>query len=80
MANGNRENEYKPVDALVTLRRALETTQRHTSLEDILKEVEDRPLTREEIRDQKISWVLGMMPHGLEVTREQAEKWVDELP
>ena len=74
-----QEDQYKPIDSLAVLKRATEPIQQETSLEDLLRDAEDRPLTREDIREQKVSWLIGMMPRGLAISREQAEKWVDEL-
>ena len=47
------------------------------NLEELMKESAKRKMTREEKREQKISWVIGMMPHGIELTREEAERIVD---
>jgi hypothetical protein len=32
-----------------------------------------RPMTREEVREQKISWVLGNLPFDSAVTRDEVE-------
>ncbi len=32
-----------------------------------------RPMTREEVREQKISWVLGNLPFDSTVTRKEVE-------
>ena len=45
------------------------------NLEELMKESAKRKMTREEKREQKISWVIGMSTH--KITREEAERIVD---
>ena len=45
------------------------------NLEELLREAAKRKLSREERREQAISWVIGMSTH--KVTREEAERVVD---
>ena len=42
-----------------------------------LREAAGRPMSREEVRAQKISFILGMMPHDSTITRQQVEDIVD---
>lgn len=47
---------------------------------DLLQRLHDaagRPMTRDEQRAQKISFILGMMPHDSAITRGQVEQIVD---
>ena len=46
------------------------------NLEELLKEAAKRKMSREEKREQKISWVIGMSTH--KVSREEAERIVDD--
>ncbi len=48
------------------------------NLDELLKEAAKRKMSREEKREQKISWVIGMMPHGVELSREEADRIVDD--
>ena len=50
------------------------------NLEEIIREsvyasLEDMP--REERRAQRISYIMGMLPRGVNMTREQVENFVD---
>lgn len=45
------------------------------NLNELLKESAKRKMTREERREQVISWVIGMSTHKM--TREEAERIVD---
>ncbi len=45
------------------------------NFDELVKKAVRRKLTREERREQKISWVIGMSTH--EMTREEAERIVD---
>lgn len=45
--------------------------------EEVRKAVK-RKMSREEKREQKISWVIGMMPYGVNLSREEAERVVDD--
>lgn len=47
------------------------------NLEELMKESAKKKMSREERREQAISWVIGMMPHGIEISREEAERAVD---
>lgn len=47
------------------------------NLNELLREAAKRKLTREEKREQKISWVIGMTPYERKITREEAERIVD---
>ncbi len=49
------------------------------NLNELMKESAKRKMTREERREQAISWVIGMMPHGIELSREEAERIVDRV-
>ena len=44
----------------------------------LLKEAAERPVTREERREQRISWAIGMLPSNVKMTREEIERLVDE--
>ena len=48
------------------------------NLEELLKEAAKRKMSRAEKREQKISWVIGMMPYGVNLSREEAERIVDD--
>lgn len=47
------------------------------NLNELLKEAAKRKMTREERREQAISWIIGMMPHGIQISREDAERAID---
>ena len=51
----------------------------HTDAEllERLRLAAQRPMTREEVREQKISWVLGNLPFDSTVTRKEVEAAID---
>lgn len=51
----------------------------HAELEVLLRRAAEFKMTPAQIREQRISWAYGNMPHGSKVTREQVEKLHDEL-
>ena len=48
------------------------------NLEEILRKVAKRKLTKEERRAQRISWVMGMMPRNMKMSREEVTKLITE--
>ena len=48
------------------------------NLEEILRKVAKKDLTKEERRAQRISWVMGMMPRGMKMSREEVTKLITE--
>ncbi len=42
-----------------------------------LKRSAGRPLTREEVTDQRISWVFGNLPRGSTLTREEVARLLE---
>ena len=49
------------------------------NLEELMRKAAKKKMSREEHREQAISWIIGMMPHGIEITREEAERIVDRV-
>ena len=52
--------------------------QSEDEFEQRLREVAKQELSPEEIREQKISFVFGMLPHDTTMTREQVAKIIDQ--
>ena len=52
--------------------------ERDEELEELLAKHADKPLTPKEIRAQRISWVMGMLPHDSTMTREQVEELLSQ--
>ena len=48
------------------------------NLNELLRKAAKRKMSRAEKREQKISWVIGMMPYGVNLSREEAERIVDD--
>lgn len=47
------------------------------SVEELLASLPEGPLTREEIREQKISFTMGMLPKSSTMTREEVAELID---
>lgn len=58
-------------------------TQNHKiddeGLEQRLKTIAGQPMTKQEVREQRISFVYGQLPHRLGLTKEYVEKRIDEM-
>jgi hypothetical protein len=59
--------------------KAVEHLQVPDDMEEVLREAAKHPLTRDEIREQRISFVMGMMPEGSTLTREEIKELIDNL-
>lgn len=55
-----------------------DTRRKYRDFDALLKEAAERPITREERREQRISWAIGMLPPNVKMTREEIERLVDE--
>ena len=47
------------------------------AIEALMREKAKPSLTKAELREQRISWVMGMMPRGGAMSLEQVEKFID---
>ena len=45
----------------------------------VLREEAKKPMTKEEIRAQRISFAMGMLPHDSKISREYMEKMHDSI-
>ena len=66
-----------------TLREMMERlgppTKEEQELNKKLRESVKQKLTPEEIKAQRLSWVMAMMPRELKMTREEAKEILDEI-
>ena len=54
-------------------KRSMKPVYTDSALLERLRLAAQRPMSREEVRRQKISWVLGNLPFDSTVTREEVE-------
>ncbi len=47
------------------------------AIEALMREKAKPSLTKEELREQRISWVMGMLSRGSAMSIEQVEKFID---
>ena len=72
-----REAMRQMTDQLNAL-KAAHPCDSHDELQDIIDQLPKRHLTREEIREQTISWIRGQLPRTMkQPTREELEDLVD---
>ena len=57
--------------------QAIEDAQASKNFDELLREAAKKPLTRDEIRAQRISFAMGMMSHKNNMTREEVAKLID---
>ena len=57
--------------------KSVEDLQVPDNMEEVLREATKHILTRDEIRAQRISFVIGMMPDNNKLTREEIEELID---
>ena len=64
----------------LTLRKMLEKplTKEEEEFEKRLRETAKHKMTRKEIRLQRISWVMAMLPRDVKMTREEVTEIMDE--
>jgi hypothetical protein len=72
-------NEPSSIDHDIALLgpSSLDNIHAPEGLDEMLKEVAKRELTKEETRAQRISFILGMLPQDSTITREYIEEMVD---
>lgn len=52
-------------------------SEEHKVIEELLRSKAKRFLTPEELRAQRVSFVMGMLPHDSTLTRERVQEIVD---
>ena len=57
---------------------SIDKDDRDEELEKLLAKHAGKPLTKKEIRAQRVSWVMGMLPHDSTMTREQVEELLSQ--
>ena len=72
-----REAMGQMIDQLNAL-KAAHPGDSHDELQDIIDQLPKRPLTREEVREQTISWIRGQLPRTMtQPTQEELEDLID---
>lgn len=68
------------IDLLEVLRNVEQDALGLEELDEKLKQLPQRDLTKEEIRAQKVSFIMAMLPHGSTITRKQVAASIEQNP